>query len=625
MRYLLLLIFILSAGCLNEKQQSELILRHYIDKNVDLIRNFTMESMDALWNVNISGNERDYKKLLELELVFNSSNQNKSGQFSPDKFIPFTENVFTKEKDFELLRKLKNSELITDPALKRQLTVLYQSFIGPQVEASRYKNLRIAETKVWQSFSAIQVEEGNMKYTGAQLDSIRKYSTDTALLKRVYTAYRDKGKQIAGDIIRMVKTRNEFAREFGYTDYYQLALENKDQTPAMIKTLLDTIELKTRKPFFEAKLQVDRMLAKKYHIRKEELLSFHYNDERASYLPQRFSAKMDSLYSKQDPIELASGFFNGIGLPVQDVIDNSDLKTKKGKSTATNFFNVDFTNDLRMMASVQENNDGMRKMMHLCGHASHFKNISDTIPYLLKNPNSVIVEGNGSFFENLTLNTLWLQREFDMDSIRSREYKLLCMHFIQVDRIYRFRRLLVKSAFEREVYRNSDQNLGALWYQLEEKYMGIKPPQDPNTTDWATNTYMTSFSCTVHNFVLAELFAAQLRHYLEKNILTGTNPVYQDNKKVGEFLVSLIYQYGDFITWDRLFEQATGEPLNPIYFANYLTLGDKEYRIARILSHQFKKRNTKEENMSPTESADWRMDIGFADFQFHVTFKMQII
>lgn len=588
MRYLLLLLFFLSFSCLNEKQQSELILRHYIDKNVDLIRNFSMESTVALWNANISGNQSDYKKLLTLELDFNNSNQTKSGQFTPDKFNPFSENVFTKEKDFELLRKLKNSKLITDPMLKRQLTVLYQSFMGSQIEESRFKKLKFDETKIWQSYSTIQAVVGNKIYAGAQLDSIWKNSTDTALLKKVYKAYRDKGMQIAGDIIQMVKTRNKFASEFGYTDYYQLALEIKDQTPEMIKTLLDSIELKTSKPFFEAKLQVDKVLAKKYHVPKEALLSYLYNDERASYLPHSFSVRMDSLFSKQDPIRLVSCFFNSIGLPVQDAINNSDLRAKKGKSAGTIFFNVDFRNDLRMMASIQENTEGMRKMMHLCGHASHFKNISDNIPYLLKYPNSVVAEGISSFFENLTMNSDWLQSEFEMDSVRSHEYKLLCMHFMQVDRMYRFRRLLVKSFFEREIYRNPDQNLGELWYQLNEKYLGIKPPKDPNTTDWATNSYFTSFSCSVHNVVLAELFAGQLRHYMEKNILTGKNTGYQYNKMVGEFLISQIYQYGDLITWDRLIEQATGEPLNPFYYANLLTRDSEENEAFKISAVQAK-------------------------------------
>jgi len=590
MKYLLLIIFILSISCLNEKQQSEMILRHYIDKNVDLIRNFTMESTVALWNVNLSGNEQDYKKLINLELNFNSTYQSKAGLFSPDKFTSFTENVFTNEKDFELLRKLKNSELITDTILKRQLTVLYQSFMGPQVEANRYKKLRFAETKLWQSFSAISVELEGKKFAGGQLDSIRKNSTDTTVLKKVYAAYREKGRQIAGDIIQMVKMRNEFARDFGYSDYYQLALETKDQTPEKIKTLLDKIELKTHDQFFEAKSLVDKVLSKRYHIRIRDLRCYHYNDERSSYLPRKFSEKMDSLYLKSDPIGLASQFFSGIGLPVQDVIEKSDLKYRSGKSAGTSIFNVDFKNDLRMMATVKENSDGMRKIMHLCGHASHYKNISDTIPYLLKDPNSVVAEGIASYFENMTMNNLWLKSEFNMDSISNREYKLLCMHFMRVDRLYRFRRLLVKSVFEREIYKNPDQNLGVLWYRLNQDYLGISPPRDPNTTDWATTSYFTSFSCGVHNFVLADLFAGQLQHYIEKNILGVMNPVYQNNKSVGQYLISRVYRYGDLLPWEQLIEKSTGEPLNPSYFADYLTGGNEEDNVAGISSGRQKKK-----------------------------------
>jgi peptidyl-dipeptidase A len=586
MKYLPLLLILFSISCLNEKQQSEMILRHYIDKNVDLIRNFTMESTVALWNVNLSGNEKDYMKLINLELDFNNSNQSKAGLFSPDKFTPFTENVFTKEKDFELLKKLKSSGLITDTMLKRQLTVLYQSFMGPQVEATRYKKLRFAETKLWQSFSAISVELGGKKYAGGQLDSIRKNSVDTTILRKIYSAYREKGRQIAGDIIQMVKMRNDFARDFGYTDYYQLALETKDQTPEKIKKLLDEIELKTHDQFFEAKELVDKVLAKRYHVRIQDLRCYHYNDERSSYLPRKFSEKMDSLYCKGDPIGMASQFFSGIGLPVQDVIEKSDLKYRSGKSTGTNIFNVDFKNDLRMMATIKQNADGMKKIMHLCGHASHFKNISDKVPYLLKDPNSVVAEGVASFFENMTTNNLWLMGEFDMDSVSNQEFKLLCMHFMQVDRLYRFRRLLVKSIFEREIYKSPDQNLGALWYKLNEEYLGIRPPKDQNTTDWATTSYFTSFSCSVHNFVLADLFASQLQHYIEKNILDVINPEYQDNKSIGQYLVSQLYKYGDLLPWEQLIEKSTGEPLNPAYFANYLTGCNEEIRKVEMSSAQ---------------------------------------
>jgi peptidyl-dipeptidase A len=577
MKYRLLIFLVLSVSCLNEKQQSEMILRHYIDKNVEMIRNFKMESTVTLWNINLSGNERDYRKLQDLEQDFNNSNQNRSNHFSPDKFTTFTQNVFSNEKDFQLLRKLKNSGLIADTVLKRQLSVLYQSFMGSQVEADRYKEIRFAESDLWQSFSEASLVIDNKKFTGSQLDSLRKNSADITILKKVYEAYREKGKQLAGDIIQMVKARNEFAISFGYTDYYQLALETKDQTPEKIKTLLDDIELKTHDQFFEAKSRIDKILAKRYHIRVDQLRAYHYNDERNSYLPRKFSDKMDSLYRDKDPVLLASGFFKGIGLPVQDVIERSDLKFRKGrKSAGTNIFNIDFRNDLRMIATVDNNLDGMRKMMHLCGHASHFKNISDTIPYLLKDPNSVVAEGIASFFENMASNNGWLKSEFSMDSVSNKEFQLLCMHFMQVDRLFRFRRLLVKSIFEREIYRDPDQNPGTLWYKLNEQYLGIRPPEDQQTTDWATTSYFTGFSCNVHNFILADLFAGQLQHYIEKNILNGKNSVYQNNRAIGNYLVARLYKNGDLIPWEQLIERATGEPLNTLYFANYLTGGNDE-------------------------------------------------
>jgi cobalamin biosynthesis Mg chelatase CobN len=121
------------------------------------------------------------------------------------------------------------------------------------------------------------------------------------------------------------------------------------------------------------------------------------------------------------------------------------------------------------------------------------------------------------------------------------------------------------------------------------------------------------------------LFAGQLQHYIEKNILNGTNPVYQNNKTVGQYFVTQLYKYGDLLPWEQLIEKSTGEPLNPIYFANYLTGAYEENRVARISSGRLKKEIPRRKLSHQYPSAIWRMDIGFADLRFHVTFKKQII
>lgn len=575
-KLLLLITMSLSLSCLDEKQQSEMILRHYIDKNVDNIRNFTMESSIALWNVNVSGDKNDYQKLIDLEIDFNNLYQSSSKHFAPDRFSTFTQNVFTNEQDFQLLKKLKNSGLVTDTILNRQLTVLYQSFMGPQVEVDRYKMLRNAEAKLGQAFSGTKVFIGGKKYAGTQIDSLRKTTSDNSVVKKIYSTFRERGEQNSGDIINLVKMRNEFARNFGYTDYYQLALENKDQTPEKIHKLLAEIETKTHDQFFEAKLMIDKRLAKRFHIKTTDLRPWNYNDERTSYLPLKFSEKMDSLYRNTDPIVAAAEFFEGIGLPVQDVIAKSDLHPRPGKASSTFLLNIDFKNDLRLFSTIRNNQEGMKYMMHLCGHSSHYKNIADNIPYLLKDPNTVVSEGVAAFFENLASDYFWLRSEFQMDSAKSIQYNLICQHFFQVDRLFRCRKLLVISEFEREIYRDPEQNLGELWYRLNRKYLGIQPPEEKSAADWATSKYAANFPCNIHNYVLADLFAAQLQHTIEKEILHEGKSRYQNNKVIGSFLVSRLYRYGDLLLWEKLIEKVTGEPLNPTYFANYL-LGEADH------------------------------------------------
>jgi len=69
---------------------------------------------------------------------------------------------------------------------------------------------------------------------------------------------------------------------------------------------------------------------------------------------------------------------------------------------------------------------------------------------------------------------------------------------------------------------------------------------------------------------LADVFAAQLQHSVEKRVLKETNGVYTNNKDVGAYLVKNLFHYGNLLPWNQLIEKATGEPLNPIYFVNQL-------------------------------------------------------
>jgi len=568
-------LMLLFVACLNEKQQAEKILRHYISQKEGLIRNFSMESSVALWNATVSGDKNDYQKLVDIELAFNKSNQNASNLFAPDRFSSINQNIFTDQQDFELLKKLKYSGLITDTLLSRQLNVLYQAFMGPQIETEKYQKLMNAELKLWQAFSGVKITLDGKKYGINQIDSIKKITKDAVVLKNIFLEYQKQGRLLAPDIIRMIKERNEFAVNFGYSDFYQLSLEAKDQTPEQIKMLLDEVEQKTNTYFFEAKVCIDKMLAKRFHVPIDDLEPWFYSDERNLYLPERHTRKMDSLFSGSDPVKKAEVFFEGIGLPIHDVVENSDLEYRPGKSSVTAMINVDFKNDIRLISSIQNTHEGMVRMMHLGGHASHYNSISDRIPYLLKTPNYVLGEGIAKYFETLASDYGWLKNNVVIDTVMQKRLILVCQHLHQIDQLFRCRKLLVLADFEREIYRNPDQDLDDLWLRLNSKYLGVNYPIEKNASFWAASKYATGFSCTIHNLVLADVFAAQLQHAIKNRVLTKTNGVYAGNKAIGMYLVANLYRYGNLLPWEQLVEKATGESLNTKYFVGQLIEDEK--------------------------------------------------
>lgn len=567
----LIALSIVFQGCLDEKKQAEMIFQHYLDQKTGIIRNYTKESSLAMWNVSVSGSESDYKKLIDIELAFSKSNRTAPGTFNPEKFSTITRNVFTSEEDFELLTKLKRSGLITDTLLSRQLIYLYHVFTGSQIESDKYKKLLESGTKLTYWSSSLEYYLDGKVYKYPQLDSMRNSTTSSSDLEKIAKAYQEGAKKIAPEIIQLVKGRNEIARILGFTDYYHVKFEESDESPEGIKQLLNEIEKDTRDRYLEAKRVIDKKLAKAYGIKVDELRPWHYKDDKVSYLPQKFTAKLDSLLMPVDPVDRVTRFFSGIGLNIQPVIDKSELRN--GSTNA--MINIDFRNDVRLVGRITNSFDGLTKMMHLAGHGAHYSNISDKIPYLLQGPSLIIAEGIARYFENLAYDPEWLAEQVKADEKTRKEIDLIMQHFREVDQLFRIRKQLVVADFEREIYSNPDQNLDSLWRELNIKYLDIHYPEEKGACHWATNKYFTSLSCHIQNYILADVVAAQLKHAIEKNVLKEGKMSLQNNVEVGEYLIRKLFADGDLYPWEKLIVKATGEPISPLYFANELT-GDSD-------------------------------------------------
>jgi peptidyl-dipeptidase A len=237
---------------------------------------------------------------------------------------------------------------------------------------------------------------------------------------------------------------------------------------------------------------------------------------------------------------------------------------------------IDFKNDIRILGGITNTFDGLTKILHEGGHATHYKNISDDLPYLLKGPSLFIAEGVASYFSNLVFDSEWLCNEISCDEKTKNQIAMICRHFRQVDQLFRIRKQMVFAEFEREIYTYPDQDLDLLWHNLNLKFMGINYPMEKGSCFWATNKYFKSLSCNIQNYVVAEVFAAQLKHTIDNKILNKRTLGFKNNKAVGKYLIDNLYRYGDLLPWEELIEKATGEPLNSAYFVEELVGNDGE-------------------------------------------------
>ena len=123
--------------------------------------------------------------------------------------------------------------------------------------------------------------------------------------------------------------------------------------------------------------------------------------------------------------------------------------------------------------------------------------------------------------------------------------------------------------FEKQLYRDPDQELNSVWWEMVEKYQLVKRPEGRNMPDWAAKIHFTAAPCYYHNYMLGELLASQLHHHIVHVIMlqrSDKNVSYVGHRKTGAFLRKEVFEAGNVYNWNEMIERTTGEKLTPKYF-----------------------------------------------------------
>jgi peptidyl-dipeptidase A len=118
--------------------------------------------------------------------------------------------------------------------------------------------------------------------------------------------------------------------------------------------------------------------------------------------------------------------------------------------------------------------------------------------------------------------------------------------------------------FEREIYRDPDQDLNSLWWQMAGRIQMIAPPPGRTSPDWASKIHFSGAPVYYQNYILGELMASQIESALQAQLPAGA--AFIDRPDAGGFLTERIFKPGASRDWQDTLRHATGEPLNTGHF-----------------------------------------------------------
>lgn len=539
------------VSCTSKQEKMEKRLADYIAKLEQQVIPLSSEAAIASWDASISGKNEDYTKSEEAQI----------------KLVK----IFADSVLYAELKEIRESDLVKDSVLKRQMELLYPAFLRNQVDPQLLEQKIKMEANLEKKYSNFRAKVGGKMLTDNEIEGVLSSSTNSKELEQAWNAHKMIGQEVAADVIALVKVRNQIAQKLGYENYHTMNMTLSEQNPETILALFNELDSLTYGAFAQLKGDIDSYLSKRYKISADKLMPWHYQNRYFQEAPKIYSVDLDKFYENQDLVQLTAKFNAGIGLNVDDIIAKSDLFEKPGKNQHAYCTDIDRSGDVRVLCNVKPTYSWMNTMLHEYGHAVYSKFNDPTKSYMLRDAaHSFTTEAIAMIMGRLASNPQWM---LDMGIITPEQKKEIegdCFKSLRLEQLTFSRWAQVMYRFEKEMYANPDQDLNALWWQLVEKYQMLKKPEGRNEPDWATKVHVALYPCYYHNYLMGEMLASQLNYYIATNVLNNndiTTVSFVNKPEVGKYLDEKVFKPGCLYEWNDMIERATGEKLTAKYYA----------------------------------------------------------
>jgi len=523
--------FFLLISC-SDKSQTEKLFQYFINKHVERIKPINQRLNEAVW-ATYTG-ENSYTDLMK------ESHRTDSLYVEGDKTAEYYQrllnNLYDNSTEFEMFMRIKKSGLLTDSLLKRQFVKVYREYVSIQNNwdktekrkvklCEQFYELKKTENSFWDSIGHVSEEVGRAMW-------IEKFS---GLIGK----YRD-----------MIKAMNDDVKRLGYDNFFESTMDYYDVPYESLDQMVQIIDDETHEDYLQLLEICQSEICKANNISADQITPFQYREAHSRMMkPSEWKKE----YSKEEFIKIIGDFFALGDYDISAIYKTSDIWYKESKINNSFFFCMDFDkHDYRIYSNSWPKAGEISTMVHEFGHAMHYQCVDTKVPYLLKEPHTILAEAVAIYFDSKIYTSKTIQERMGLASLEQNPY---FKDYKNPSELLFIRKLLRNIKFEKAIFENPDQDFNELWWKLNKEYLCFDASITDRLPEWISNQQIVDFS-GIHVFYLyAIAFAAQLE-------------AYYPGQQMGP-VKDKIMKYGDELSWSELIKRATGEELNLKYLIDF--------------------------------------------------------
>ncbi|MBP3820387.1 M2 family metallopeptidase [bacterium] len=490
-------------------------------------------------------------KKADWDFYTNSTDENmRKSQEANEKYTE----IFRDEETYKKFKEIDKTKLPKHEAI--QLKDILKGFEDELGTGEALKALRDKESEIGKKFNTAVMKLDGKNVSNLELNKILETETNPEIREKAYNAQLERGELIVQDLRELVKMRNEYAKSKGYDTYFDYMLEVYGTSAEMINKLaneiLDKSSENTRTIFSK---QNDEL---KNFFNTDKLENYHYK----ILLDSNPKKEINEILKNKDVVDITRKIYSGMGYDMDKMMDDGklvlDLYPRKNKNSHGFCFDIDFGKDARILANLCNDESSLETLMHEMGHAVNALGVPANTPYFDKDfASATFTEAIAKMMEDLPMKEGTLS-----EIVRDKELLGKFEASLKGSKAYWVGRFLEIIEFERDMYKNPDQDLAKLWQEKRGKYLHRDVSAD---NEWATIPHFITHPGYYQNYFRAELIEAQIYNKLKQELGDITK-----NKDTAKYLDENLFKYGASIDEYDLIKQFTGKEFSAEDFVKSL-------------------------------------------------------